>query len=131
MTSLDMIRILVCGDRDWMDEEGIWRVLDKYLEQYEPDQLLIIQGDARGADMIAKEWAERNQIDHMSFPARWRVWGRRAGPIRNRRMLMEGEPDIVHAFHDNFANSTGTKHMVEIARRAGVEVKKHKHKRRA
>lgn len=123
-----MMRILVCGDRDWRDEEAIWRILDQYLETHHPDDLLLIQGDAPGADTYAKMWAEERQIDHLSFPARWRLQHRAAGPIRNKRMLEVGKPDIVHAFHDDLPHSKGTADMVRIAKAAGVKIRKHRHK---
>lgn len=129
-------RILVCGDRDWKDEDAVWRVLDSYLERYSPDQLLIIQGDARGADTMAKMWAEDREIDHLSFPARWKYYRdvlrnpRAAGPVRNKRMLTEGRPDLVIAFHDDIENSQGTRDMLKKAKRAGIPTRHKKHKKR-
>ena len=38
--------------------------------------------------------------------------------IRNRRMLIEGKPDLVLAF----PGGKGTANMVEISRKAGVKV---------
>ena len=38
-------------------------------------------------------------------------------------MLDQGKPSLVLAFHDDIENSKGTKHMVKIAREAGVEVR--------
>jgi hypothetical protein len=40
-------------------------------------------------------------------------------------MLNEGQPDEVHAFHNNIAASHGTKDMVRQAREAGVPVTIH------
>lgn len=45
-----------------------------------------------------------------------------AGVIRNREMLAEG-PDVVLAFHADLAKAKGTRHMVRIAREAGVPVR--------
>jgi len=57
----------------------------------------------------------------IAFPADWHQYGRSAGPIRNYKMLKEGQPDCVIAFlHEN---SRGTRHMIEIARKADIEVK--------
>ena len=44
--------------------------------------------------------------------------GRKAGPIRNQRMLDDGKPDLVIAF----SGGKGTAGMMAIARRAGVKI---------
>ena len=56
------------------------------------------------------------------FPADWKKWGKAAGPIRNREMLLyakERAPVIV-AFWNGI--SSGTRDMIEQAENAGVEV---------
>ena len=50
--------------------------------------------------------------------ADWAKHGRKAGPIRNQRMIDEGRPDLVVAF----PGGTGTADMVERARVAGIRV---------
>lgn len=50
--------------------------------------------------------------------ADWEDLGRKAGPIRNQRMLDDGRPELVVAF----PGGPGTAHMCRIAREAGVEV---------
>ena len=50
--------------------------------------------------------------------AEWHRLGRKAGPIRNQRMLDEGKPDLVVAF----PGGTGTAGMVALACKAGVRV---------
>jgi len=79
----------------------------------------VIAGGARGADTIAAEWAVARDIPANVFMADWEGLGRKAGPIRNQRMLDEGKPDLVVAF----PGGRGTADMVRRAREAGVEVK--------
>jgi hypothetical protein len=79
---------------------------------------MMIEGDARGADRIAGEWADLRGIEHVNFSADWKKLGRTAGPIRNEQMLREGKPDLVIAL----PGGRGTAHMVRIAREAGVRV---------
>jgi hypothetical protein len=50
--------------------------------------------------------------------ADWAGLGRKAGPLRNERMLHEGKPQLVVAA----PGGRGTSHMTHIAREAGVEV---------
>jgi hypothetical protein len=78
----------------------------------------VIHGGAPGADEMAGLWAESTGIAVQCFPANWKAHGKAAGPIRNKRMLDEGKPDLVVAF----PGGRGTANMVAQARAAGVEV---------
>ena len=59
-------------------------------------------------------------IPVLSYPAEWNKFGRAAGPMRNKRMLIDGKPDMVFAFHDDIENSKGTANMIKITREAGI-----------
>jgi hypothetical protein len=113
------VRLLVCGARDYADREYLFSVLDAY----EPVADVVIEGEAKGADTLAREWAEANAVPIDPYPADWERYYRAAGPIRNQRMLDEGKPDLVLAFHDDIERSRGTKDMVARARKAGVPVR--------
>jgi len=110
------MRILFCGDRDWTDVEKISQAFDDYLPK------VVIEGEARGADTLARLEAERRGIPYLRFPADWDQYGRSAGPIRNKQMLVEGKPDLVLAFHSDIENSKGTANMKKQAEAAGVQV---------
>lgn len=112
------MRILICGDRHWVDRDTI----REYLMTL-PKDTLIIEGEAAGADSIAREEAEKLGLLVWPFNAEWDKYGRAAGPIRNRRMLEEGNPSLVVAFHHNLAQSTGTKNCVQQAIERGIKVK--------
>lgn len=111
------MRVLVCGDRDWTDIGMIANELSKY-----PLGTVIIEGEARGADKIARAVAEELGFEVAKFPADWAKHHKAAGPIRNQQMLDEGKPDLVLAFHDNLMSSKGTLDMVKRARKASVIV---------
>ena len=114
------MNILVCGARDWTDGIGIHSVLAALKDAL--DDVWIIEGEARGADRLAGASALVLGLPVFPYPARWAQEGPAAGPIRNQRMLTEGKPDRVYAFHDNLMLSKGTRHMVGIARKAGIPV---------
>lgn len=105
------MRILVCGGRDYDDWKTLYAALDA-LEK----PCALIEGGARGADRLAREWAAANRVPVLTFNAEWETYGRAAGPIRNQRMLMEGKPDIVIAF----PGGAGTANMIRQARAAGI-----------
>lgn len=114
--------ILVTGDRNWKDYSVIYRELSKY-----PPGTTLIHGKARGADSLADIAGERLRFDVKPFPAKWNVYGKAAGPIRNQEMINwilshHDEQKKVLAFHKNLAESKGTKDMVTRAKNAGVEV---------
>lgn len=111
--------ILVCGDRNWNNLE---RILDVLRQEY-PKATLVVEGEARGADTQGRLAAERLGIPVRKFPAQWNLYGRAAGPIRNAQMLREGKPDVVLAFHNHISESRGTRHMMGIARKAGILVR--------
>ena len=56
------------------------------------------------------------------YPAKWDEHGKAAGPIRNRQMFDSEKPELVIAFHNDLANSKGTKDMVAYARSKGCPV---------
>src|SRR5712675_1055591 len=115
------MRVLVCGDRKWVDK-GLIRDCLHTLFAENGDYLVLIEGEARGADRLARECAEEdwNKVECpiKKFPADWNNFGRTAGPIRNQQMLREGKPDLVLAFHDDLKNSKGTKDMINRAKKA-------------
>lgn len=114
------MRVLICGDRHWFD----WQAIDTYVSLL-PVGSVVIQGEAPGADSAAREAAVAHGYAFESYPADWATYGRAAGPIRNKQMLTEGQPDLVVAFHDDLENSKGTMNMISQARKAGVPVQIH------
>ncbi len=111
-----MTCILICGGRDldpsaqgditWALGIKAWPVT------------AVIHGGARGADEGAGMWAESEGIKPTVYRADWRKHGKAAGPIRNRKMLEQGKPDLVVAFQ----GGKGTANLIEQAREAGVRV---------
>lgn len=110
------MRVLICGDRNWTDEETIHAYIHTL-----PPQSVVIHGDCRGVDRMAGKLAVEHGHSVMAFPAKWGKFGRSAGPIRNRQMILDGEPELVVAFHNNLTESKGTKNMIEQADKAGIE----------
>lgn len=133
------MRVLVCGGRDFEDRELVFMALD-YVKP-----TLIIEGGQRthrgeeiigGADYWAMKWAQERGIECRTVNAKWydletppvvikkspkngREYNAAAGGIRNQRMLDEEKPDLVVGM----AGGSGTRDMIERARKAGVPVK--------
>jgi len=115
-----MNRLLICGDRHWSNGDFILKELTR-LHQLTPIEV-VIEGEAKGADTLARLAAESLQIPVLRFPARWSEYGRAAGPIRNRQMLEDGKPTCVVAFHNNLHLSRGTANMVRLAQTKRIPV---------
>lgn len=114
------MRVIVAGAVAWDDVGAIRRELTKL-----PAGCTIIHGDTPGADAIAGElgvelghtvekW-EKNSADRKRYK-------KLAWMGLNERMLASGA-ELVLGFHPDIEKSKGTKHLVELAREAGVEVR--------
>lgn len=110
------MRILVCGGRDFTDYSKLCNVMDEMnLDELQP--IVIIAGEARGADTLAKRYAEECDWGYEGYPADWDKYGSRAGYVRNKQMLTEGRPELVVAF----PGGKGTEMMVKLSKEAGVK----------
>jgi YspA, cpYpsA-related SLOG family len=117
------MRLLVCGSRTWTDRARLWQALDQLVSQHGYGQVVLIEGDARGADRLAGQLARERGWALERYPADWTRQGRAAGFRRNARMLRQGHPDLVVAFTVGpLQESRGTADMVRRAREAGVPV---------
>lgn len=114
------MRIIVCGDRNWIDYALILSTL-REMHSISPITV-VVEGEAKGADRLGRKAAESLGIPVEPHAANWARYGLGAGPIRNRGMLAT-KPDLVIAFHHSIESSKGTKNMVEIAQEAGIPVR--------
>ena len=73
---------------------------------------------ALGADALAIDYASNHNLTKILFPANWKRYPRIAGFLRNEDMLSVATHLV--AFWDG--KSTGTLHMIEIAKAKGVPV---------
>lgn len=119
------LKVLCCGSRDWsLGSAPICHALELM------GATEVVHGGARGVDSAAGVAAKKLGLSVEVFPADWGRYGRTAGPIRNREMLVESRPALVLAFVDCSAGcdqrhdppTPGTLNMVKLARTAGVPV---------
>lgn len=122
------MKFIFCGDRDWQDEGFIMQVMSALRNNLgeftviEGENGRRVKGKLIGADKISRQCAEQLGLPFEPYPAQWKVFGPGAGPVRNKQMLVKGRPLAVFAFHNDLANSKGTKNMVDQAKKAGVPV---------
>lgn len=111
------MKVIVCGGRNYSDSF----TLDYVLKQVYSDYCFttLVQGGAKGADRLAKEWAVKNGIEVEEYLADWRRYSYGAGFERNQRMLEESGATLVVAF----PGGNGTFDMMRRAKAAkGVDL---------
>jgi len=122
------MKVLICGGRTFASPEDQDPHHYKLQTSYYKDRCfrlyevrkptLIIHGNANGADKIIGEYlCSTYCIPTVAVPADWKLNGKTAGPIRNRKMLIDWEPDMVIAF----PGGKGTTNMIEQAKDFRVE----------
>ena len=110
-------RIILCGGRDLINHVAFGHAMDVFMQLHGMPRI-VIEGGAKGADTLAREWAKYQGIQLIEVPANWNREGLSAGPKRNQLMLDLLEPDMVVAF----PGGPGTADMVRRAKAAGVFV---------
>ncbi len=78
----------------------------------------VVSGGARGVDKVGERIARDFGIKVRRFPANWEMYGKAAGPMRNREMAKYADAAIV--VWDGV--SSGSKHMIDTAKKAGLKV---------
>jgi hypothetical protein len=119
----DPYRCLITGSRNWTDQDAIHNAIADTVRDVPADQeLVIVHGLCpRGADAIADEWARKYGATVERHPANWQLEGKRAGFIRNARMVNLGA-DVCLAFVRN--GSRGASHTAALAERAGIPTRR-------
>lgn len=74
-------------------------------------EITIISGGAKGADTFAERYAKENSLNVKVFRPNWSLYGKSAGPIRNKDIILSS--DIIIAFWDG--KSPGTKSSINLA----------------
>ena len=114
------MRVIVAGATGWTDEAAIRRELAGL-----PPGSVVIHGDCAGADEIAGRVAAELGLSVEPMrkePPDFARHGRDAWKGLNERMLAAGAV-LVLGFHQGPEPGAGTRHLVELARAAGVEVR--------
>lgn len=128
------LRVLVTGARDYPDRDLVFRSLDRIARKHGVVCIIhghCLQPDERGtwvlsgADQWAEEWAKKRGVPssgktYMVTRGEWKALGKRAGHIRNGRMIAEGVPDICVAFPS--PESRGTIDCMEKCKERGILV---------
>lgn len=116
------MKVLISGARDYKNEAIMGVIILGMKQMYDElgEEFIIVEGEAPGADTMARVIGESLGIEVRKYPADWRRYKKAAGPIRNRQQFDSELPNLVLCFHDDFLNSSGTKDMAEYALSKGA-----------
>jgi predicted Rossmann-fold nucleotide-binding protein len=113
------MRVLVCGGRNYADRDQVYAALDAVWHEAPHDTMMVIQGGAKGADALARDWCVTRMVEYANVPADWQAFGLQAGPLRNQKMISKYRPSLVLAF----PGGKGTADMCRRAIEAGIPIK--------
>ncbi len=124
------MRLLVTASREHTDPSLICVALQAIYVEWRlhapaDEPFIVVHGDARGGDRIAKQWAIRTRIedrrvDHEAHPAAWDRYGKAAGHIRNQEMVDRGVDRCVGF---PIGQSKGTRGCMRLAKKMGIPTK--------
>ena len=117
-----MTRVIIAGSRSFNNTEIFNNAITDKLSNIPKKELEIVSGHARGADMMGEQYAKKHDIKCAVFPAKWDLYGKRAGMLRNEEMAKyaaESERGMLIAFPT--AESKGTRNMIKLANQYGLE----------
>ena len=114
-----MFRLLITGSRSWSDVDAIKREFD-VVAQHEGTDVTLVSGTAGGADSMCEYVAKLLGWTVERHPADWSRDGRKAGFVRNRKMVELGA-DFCLAFIKD--DSAGASMTARIAREAKIPTK--------
>lgn len=104
------MRLAIVGSREFNDYQKLYDILAEHF--YHRKITAIVSGGAKGADSLARKYAENFNIEYIEFLPDWDKYGKSAGFIRNKDIVEKS--DFVLAFWDGKSN--GTRHSINIAR---------------
>jgi YspA, cpYpsA-related SLOG family len=119
METIPQVKISVTGGREF-DNTKLVQTIFRGIARI-AWSVTLIHGAARGLDTIADEqakdlvwWVEAYPVS----PDEWKLYGKRAGHIRNRKMLEESKPHILLSF----PGGSGTANCIKSALQMGIPV---------
>lgn len=123
------LRVIIAGGRDFDDfpllmNKCIEIIAEETKKNDSLEKIRIVSGTARGTDKLGEQYARIAHHEVSRFPAAWDIYGKSAGYRRNAEMAKfaseDGNIGVLIAFWDG--KSRGTKHMIDLAKRYGLDV---------
>jgi hypothetical protein len=125
------VRLIIAGSRDLPADraqalvaEGVRQVCRAFNIAVE-DIGEVVSGNSGAVDLAGERFAQDFGLELQRFPADWSLWGKSAGPVRNRQMASYANDagprkGILLAVWDGVSKGTGN--VIEEAKRFGLRV---------
>ncbi|MBS1589536.1 MAG: DUF2493 domain-containing protein [Bacteroidetes bacterium] len=105
------MKLAIAGSRSFNDFELLENKVDELRKEYAISSL--ISGGAKGADLLAEQYAAKHHLGIERILPDWKMHSRGAGHRRNEIIVQKC--DMLIAFWDG--KSKGTKHIIEYAKK--------------
>ena len=117
---MENFKVIIAGSRGFSNYKLLKEQCNKYLrDKRQNSNIVVISGNARGADTLGEKYAKEEGFDLEVYPAQWDKYGKSAGFRRNEQM--GNIADALIAFWDG--KSHGTKHMIDIMKEKNLSVR--------
>ena len=109
------MKAAIVGSRTFNDYKKVVEFITNMKEIYELEDIdLVVSGGARGADALGAKYAKEHGIELKVFPAKWSIYGKKAGILRNVDIIENC--DVCFVFWDG--ESHGAKHDIELCKKS-------------
>jgi hypothetical protein len=120
------LRCIIAGSRHATNRALVFRIIDQC--PFRDEIAIVVSGKQRtwdeatrqwhGVDYFGEQWAEENGKPVRRYPADWRTYGKKAGPVRNQKMAENADALIAMPMGE----SRGTRDMIRRAKAQGLRV---------
>lgn len=129
-----MTKVIIAGSRGIDDEVLVSEIIEAAIDELGIKITEVVCGECRGVDLMGKNWAEKNGINVVSFPAKWNdlsvdnvsikqnKYGKKYNALAgfNRNQDMADYADALIAI--NIGDTPGTKDMIKRAKKNKLTV---------
>ena len=112
------IKLAIVGSRSWNNYEKFKELVDAWQRDHGVP-VLIISGGPSGVDSMARRYAKTNKIPLEEHYANWKKYGRKAGPMRNTKIISS----CTHVLAFPGPRSVGTWDSINKAKELGKILK--------
>ena len=109
--------LAIVGSRDYDDYDNFKIIVKKYIKKHGTPEL-IVSGGASGIDSLAEKYAKEFDIPIKIFYAKWKKYGKKAGPHRNTKIVNMS----THILAMPSKSSIGTYDTINKGKKAGLIV---------
>ena len=117
-----MTRMIVAGGRNFENYALMRSNLDRITAEI-PGKIELISGHAPGTDSLGERYARERRLRLRVFPARWDLYGKAAGVLRNQQMIDYALKRSAIAVFFWDGSSRGTRDAIRRTLKAGIDTR--------